>query len=178
MSEMRKTAFCVEIGRATREDYERAKRILNIGKHPTFVGRGLVEKNAINGGLLFFIVDGVDAGVAVVNPRRSVLLVMNVAPCARSIGLGSSMLRFLKPNFVRAVESAVPWFEMRGYKSIGEWKVGRKLRTRVMVRESLISLAGRLRSAIGRQCGQVEMAGQHSKRIPDRTAKPAERSTE
>lgn len=124
------------------------KHILNRGRHPTFVGRSMVERCAGNGGLLFFRAAGEDRGVALVNARKNVLLVMCVLPDARGIGLGTRMLEYIKPNFVRAVEMAVPWFEARGYEAIGEWKHGRALRTRVMVRRSVRALAGRLSDRI------------------------------
>jgi hypothetical protein len=58
---------------------------------------------------------------------------------------------YIKINWVRAVESAVPFFEKRGYTRVGEWKQGRTLRTGILVRTSLISLAGRLRKVLGRE---------------------------
>jgi hypothetical protein len=145
---MWETSYSVEVGRVSDVDYRRAKLILNKGKHPTFVGKSLIERCATNGGLLFFRINSDDVGVAAVNVRRSVLLVMNILPAYRSMGLGMVMLDYIKPNFIRAVESAVPWFEQRGYKSIGAWKQGRKLRTRVLVRENIINLAGRLRRSL------------------------------
>lgn len=136
----------VVVGRA--DEYERVKRILDKGRHPTFIGRTLVAHCAGNGGLLFFREDDEDAAVAIVNARKNVLLVLCVAPKHRSKGLGGRIIDFVKPNWVRAVESAVPWFETRGYVGIGEWKQGRSLRTRVMVRENVRRLAGRLEARL------------------------------
>ena len=34
--------------------YDRAKKLLNAGRHPTFIGRDTVCRNARNGGLLIF----------------------------------------------------------------------------------------------------------------------------
>lgn len=139
-----KTAYRVEIGRA--EHYDRVKRVLNRGHHPTFVGRDMVERCAMNGGVLLFVIDNEDAAVAVVNTRTNSLVVLCVDPRLRGRGLGAEVVRFLKPNWVRAVEAAVPFFERLGYQCVGEWKQGRALRTRVMVRGPLLTLAGRLRS--------------------------------
>lgn len=126
------------------EDYDRLKRLLNAVRHPAFIGRSLIARCATNGGVLLFRQDGRDAAVVVVNARRNVLLVMCVHPDFRSRGFGSRVLAFVKPNWVRAVESAVPWFEARGYVGVGAWKQGRTLRTRIMVRENIQRLAGRL----------------------------------
>ena len=143
MREVRK-APCPEqqLGRET--EYDRAKAILNVGRHPTFIGRELVGRCARNGGLLFFTVNGEDAAVVIVNPKISALNVLCVLPRFRSMGVGRQIIGFLRPNFVRAVEGAVPYFERLGYVGFGRWKQGRTLRTRVMVRGELRSLSGRL----------------------------------
>lgn len=130
------------------ESYERAKRLLNAGKHPTFVGRDMVGRNAKNGGLLIFRVSGEDLGVMVVNARQNVLLVMTVHPAHRGHGLGAAMLEYCKPSWVRALESAAPWFVKRGYTPIGKLKQGRSLRTQLMVRAGLPKLAGRLKRVL------------------------------
>lgn len=132
----------VRLGR--QNEYAAAKRILNVGRHPTFIGRGLVQRAATNGGLLFATHAGEDVAVAIINPRTSNLLVLNVLPAHRSHGLGTAFLAFVRPNFARVLESAVPWFERQGYKSVGALKQGRTLRTQVMVRGELIGLAGRV----------------------------------
>lgn len=170
VSDVRQITYRVEVGRPNAADYARAKRLLNIGRHPTFVGRDMVARCARNGGLLFFVVDGLDAAVVLVNPRNNVLTVMCVRPNLRGCGLGGRVLQFVKPNFVRAVEGAVPWFERQGYKPIGEWKIGRALRTRMMVRESLISLAGRLRSRLENTAASSPQAGPYSRPAPARVA--------
>lgn len=126
----------------------RCKRVLTIGRHPTFVGRDMVARNAVNGGCVAFVVGDVDAAVALINVRQNSLLVLCVVPQMRGRGLGAETVRFLKPNWVRALESAVPWFEQQGYRKVGGWKQGRSLRTHVMVRESLLSLGGRLRGRL------------------------------
>ncbi|MDE2098299.1 MAG: hypothetical protein KGL39_13685 [Patescibacteria group bacterium] len=84
-----------------------------------------------------------DAAVAVVNIRRGVLLVLNVAPAYRSQGVGRFLLNYLRPNFARVIESAVPWFERNGYACTGTPKQGRKFKTYVMIRKELIGFAGR-----------------------------------
>ena len=144
---MRKTpSIRVEIGRI--DEYFRAKNILNKGKHPSFIGRDTVFRCATNGGLLFFFVDEQDAAVACVNTRRGVLLVLNVLPKYRRAGVGEFALNYIRPNFIRAIESAVPYFELRGYLRIGEYKQGIKFRTAVLVRQGLPELAGRLRQIL------------------------------
>jgi GNAT superfamily N-acetyltransferase len=105
----------------------------------------MVARNAKNGGLLFFVLDGRDAAVALVNPRISSLLVLCVAPELRGQGVGRQAMEYLRPNFVRALESAVPYFERLGYVGFGAWKMGRSLRTRIMVRDEIRRLSGRLR---------------------------------
>lgn len=132
----------VSIGRE--EDYARAKKVLDAGKHPTFVGRDTIGRNARNGGLLMFAYAGEDVGVAVLNARMNSLIVMNVRPSHRGHGLGSAILTYCCPTWVRALESAAPWFRARGYVDIGEPKQGRSLRTQIMVRGSLLTLAGRV----------------------------------
>ena len=139
--------FTVHIGRDT--EYKRAKTILNRGRHPAFIGKSLVCRNARNGGLIFFQVNGNDAAVAVVNARKSVLLVMNVMPGFRGFGLGRSIVEYIRPNFARVVESAVPFFVKCGYQAIGEMKLGRTLKTQIMVQGNLIGLSGRLRAVLG-----------------------------
>lgn len=151
-----KTDFLVTLGRP--DEYRRAKRLLDQGKHPTFVGRDTVTRQARQGGLLFARADDRDVAVAVVNVRRQVLLVMNVHPDWRGTGAGSWFLEFVRPNWVRAVESAVPWFEQRGYTPIGALKHGRALNTQVMVRSGLMELAGRVSKCLGDRCRCTEQA--------------------
>lgn len=132
----------VQVGRQT--EYARLRHILNRGKHPTYIGSDMTAHAAKNGGLFFFLVDGADAACALVNPSYNGLLVLCVIPSHRKSGLGSAIVRFLKCNWVRALESAVPFFTRLGYVSVGAIKKGRTLRTQVMVRQDLIGLAGRL----------------------------------
>jgi GNAT superfamily N-acetyltransferase len=134
--------FLVE--QARQGDYARIKAILNKGRHPTFIGRSLVANCTRNGGGMIFTFDGQDVAVAVVNPKLNVLLVLNVLPEHRSHGLGAAVVRYLQCNFARVVESAVPWFERQGYQRIGKTTRGKKLLTQVMVKASLIPLAGRI----------------------------------
>jgi len=101
-------------------------------------------RNASNGGLFFFRVGGDDAAVALVNPRRNTLLVLNVLPQCRHSGLGAWIVRWLEVNWIRALEDTVSWFEKLGYRKVGRPKQGRRLRTQIMVREDLLTLSGRL----------------------------------
>lgn len=100
--------------------------------------------NASNGGLIFFQVDDQDCAVTLTNPRISSLLVLSVLPSFRGQGIGAHCVEYLRPNFIRALESAVPFFERLGYIGFGTWKKGRTFRTRVMLRANLRGLAGRL----------------------------------
>jgi GNAT superfamily N-acetyltransferase len=104
----------------------------------------MVQRFARNGGLLFFCVASHDVAVAVINPRLSVLLVLNVHPDHRHHGLGSAILTFLCPNWVRSVQHVAPWFERHGYVRVGSPKQGRRYLTQIMVRRTLLTLAGRI----------------------------------
>jgi len=128
--------------------YERAKRLLDAGKHPTFIGRNLVARCAMNGGAFIFSAEGADVAVAIVNPRNNCLLVLNVHPHHRSHGLGAAVLEYLQCNFARVLETAVPFFQRRGYVSVGQMHQGKSLKTQVMVKGSLIPLAGRIASLL------------------------------
>lgn len=136
------TGLLVRLGRT--DEYKAAKGLLNAGRHPSFIGRETVAKAATNGGLFFAQHDGQDVAVAIINPRVSTLLVLNVHPAHRSHGLGAAFLGFVRPNFARVLESAVPWFERQGYTPIGAMKQGRTLKTQIMVRAELPALAGRV----------------------------------
>ncbi len=93
---------------------------------------------------MVFALDGQDVGVAIVNPSINTLLVLNVHPRHRSHGLGAAILRYLQCNFARVLESAVPFFERNGYKAMGQMHQGKSLKTQVMIKSSLIPLAGRV----------------------------------
>ena len=97
-----------------------------------------------NGGCTIFRFDGEDIGVSIVNPMKNVLLVLNVDSRHRSHGLGTAILRYVQANFARVLESAVPWFERNGYTCVGSLKRGDSLNTQVMIKSSLIPLAGRI----------------------------------
>lgn len=145
-----RTRFLVCVGRT--DEYRRAKRIFDKGTHPTFIGRSTVLRSARDGGLLFYTLDDEDVAVTVVNARNSTLLALNVNPEHREHGLGNAIVQFLRPNFVRAIDFRVEWFERRGYLSVGEPKMGRKFKTQVMVRSELRELAGRVRRVVGDRC--------------------------
>lgn len=104
-------------------------------------------RNANNGGALFYELDGAAVAVSLINPHYGILLALNVRPEHRGHGLGDAIVKFLVPNFVRAIESKVEWFERRGYKRIGKLKRGISLNTQLMARAALFSLAGNLRKA-------------------------------
>jgi len=118
--------------------------VLNRGTHPTFIGRDLVQRCAMNGGAMIFVFVDEDVAVAVVNPAINTLLVLNVLPEHRSHGLGSAILRYLQCNFARVVEGAIPFFERNGYRSVGDMHQGKKLKTQVLIKSNLIPLAGRV----------------------------------
>lgn len=146
---MRKQARCrcaegFEAVQAHEDEYRRIKRILDRGKHPTFIGRSLVLKCTRNGGCTIFRFGGEDIGVSIVNPMKNVLLVLNVDPRHRSHGLGTAILHYVQANFARVLESAVPFFERNGYTCVGALKRGNSLNTQVMIKSALIPLAGRL----------------------------------
>ena len=117
---------------------------MNRGKHPTFIGRSTVLTATRNGGAFVFTLGGEDIAAAIVNPSLNCLTVLNVAPEHRGHGLGAAVLRFLQCNFARVLESAVPFFESNGYTSRGKLKTGKRLKTQVMVKSSLLTLAGRV----------------------------------
>jgi len=104
----------------------------------------------MNGGIYLFQYAGEDVAVAMINCRLSSLNVLNVLPDHRKHGLGQAVVAYLRPNFARVIESAVPFFERCGYVCVGCWHQGRRLRTIVMVRDELRSLVGRLRKAFAR----------------------------
>lgn len=120
------------------------KAIIDRGKHPTFIGRKLVLSCTRNGGCTIFRFRGEDIAVSIVNPRSNVLLVLNVVPEHRSHGLGTAILRYVQANFARVLESALPFFQRNGYSPVGKLKRGNRLNTQVMIKSSLIPLAGRL----------------------------------
>jgi GNAT superfamily N-acetyltransferase len=142
--------FLVRVGRTN--EYRRAKRILDQARHPTFVGRQTVLHAAQDGGLLFYTLDDQDVAVTVVNARNSTFIAFSIIPAHQSHGLGTAIVEYLRPNFVRVITEKVPWFEQRGYLSIGEPKIGRKFKTQIMVRMELRDLAGRVRHVIGDSC--------------------------
>lgn len=151
---MASLSWTVEVGAPG--DYRRAKALLNAGRHPAFVGPGMVARAAAHGGLLFAVAGTgtrrQDAAVALVNPRNSTLLVLNVHPRRRGAGLGTAFLDYLRPNFARVLLSAVPWFQRRGHTPLGDPKPGRRFSTQVMVRRELIALAGPAAGGFGMLC--------------------------
>lgn len=139
--------FVVRLAR--QDEYAEFKRLLDVGKHPTFIGREMFSKNANNGGALFYIFAGGIVAASLINPKNGVLLVLNVHPQHRGHGLGGTIINFLMPNFARVLETKVPWFEKNGYVSIGRLKSGLKLKTQIMIRKNLLTLAGNLKIFFG-----------------------------
>lgn len=125
-------------------EYARAKVILNAGKHPTFIGRQSYATWARNGGVVVFQIEGRDAAVAMVQPRTNCLMVLCVHPAFRNRGLGREIVEYLQTSFARVIESAVAFFEHCGFVSIGEAKMGKRWKTQIMVRKSVMELAGRV----------------------------------
>lgn len=138
------TSFLVQVGRTS--EYRRAKKIFDHAKFPTFMGRETITRAAREGGLLFFTFNGEDVGV-IVNALASA-----VEPAHQGHGLGSAMIRYHRPNFLRSTEEFVAFHERLGYTAIGEAKQGRKFKTWVMVRSDLINLSGRIRTVVGEKC--------------------------
>jgi GNAT superfamily N-acetyltransferase len=87
--------------------------------------------------------------VALVNARKGQLTVLNVCREYRGRGVGEKMVSYLACNFARVLDTAVPFFERCGYVKIGSLKKGRALNTQVMIRKSLLSLAGRVKKIRG-----------------------------
>jgi len=104
----------------------------------------MIQAAVRNGGAILFSFGGEHVACAVVNPRLNVLLVLNVRPSHRRHGLGRALVNYLQCNFARVVQSAVPFFEASGYVKIGKAKKGNRLYTQIMVRQSLLTLAGRM----------------------------------
>lgn len=121
--------------------------MLDIGKHPAFIGSDTMTKNALNGGALFYDWNGAPIAVSLINPHYGILLALNVVPTHRAHGLGRAIVQFLMPNFIRAIESKVTYFERLGYRAVGKLKRGISLNTQLMARAALFSLAGKLAKA-------------------------------
>lgn len=136
------STFEVRLARA--QDYPAWKKLLDLGRHPAFIGRTTMSRNAANGGALFYLVHQRPVAVSLVNPHFGILLALNVLPHHRSHGLGTAIVQFLMPNFVRAIETKVPYFQKLGYRPIGPLKRGISLNTQIMARAALFDLAGKL----------------------------------
>lgn len=130
------------------DDYAIFKTALNAGRHPGFVGRDNYCRCAAGGGALLFFAEGKPVAVALMNCKKNALIALNVEPEFRGRGFGKMCLQYLKPNWVRAIESSIPFFESMGFQRVGALKVGRTLKTAIMVRGDLIGLAGRLENIL------------------------------
>jgi len=142
-----KCATEFEVRLARLDDYKPFKRVLDIGKHPAFIGRGTFTNCCTNGGALFYFYDGSAAAVSMISPRLGSLGALNVHPSHRGHGLGSAIVRFLVPNFIRAIDDKVPYFQRLGYVPVGKPHKGISRLTQLMVRECLIGLAGKVAKA-------------------------------
>ena len=96
---------------------------------------------------LFYELDGEAVAVSLINPHMGMLLARNVRPEHRGHGLGDAILEYLVLILGRVVESKIECYEKRGYRRIGKLKCGIRLKTQVMARSALFSLAGNLRKA-------------------------------
>jgi hypothetical protein len=150
--------FRVVVGRPT--EYRRVKTLLNAAKFPTFIGRDLVSRCARNGGVIFYVVDDVDIAVSILNPRTHVWLVLAVHPTHHDHGMGTAMLHYLRPLWIRSTEAMVPYFEARGYVKVGEPKHGKSLTTWILAQGELFSLAGRLSRLAPDRCRCSENGAQ------------------
>jgi hypothetical protein len=101
-------------------DYDRAKSILNRGKHPGFVGRELFYRCATSGRAVVAVLDEQDVGVALVVKDK--LQALNTPLQGR--GIGSALMRHLRPRWVSSIEEKVSFFIALGYRRVGEAKVG------------------------------------------------------
>lgn len=146
--------FTIRIGRTT--DYNPAKKLLNQGRHPAFIGRSTFDRCARDGGALFVVLDDIDVAVALINAKNSTLLALNIHPQHRSHGLGRALMSYLRPNFARVIDDKVDWFASVGYLAIGEMKQGRRRGTQIMVRAELRELTGRIRQVVGDVCRCTE----------------------
>jgi GNAT superfamily N-acetyltransferase len=144
------------------EQYFVFKKQLDIGKHPTFIGRQMMMRNAKQGGALLYLYETEIVAVSLINPRLGILLALNVHPKHRGHGLGAAIIRYLVPNFVRVLSSKVGWFERLGYVCIGQKKRGVRLFTQVMARNELFGLAGNLRKAWGNEIEESPVLGEES----------------
>jgi GNAT superfamily N-acetyltransferase len=127
-------------------DYKEFHQILSRGKHPSFIGRDIFYNKAKNGGCLLFKFKDEITAVSIINPHYGCLLVLNVIPRHRGHGLGRAIVNFLMPNFARVVEHKVDWFKNCGYIPIGKMKKGVSLKTQIMARKELFTLAGRIKN--------------------------------
>jgi hypothetical protein len=109
------------------DDYDRAKKVLNLAKHPGFVGRaGFVGREqyyrcATHGTCTIAVVDGKDVGVALIAKEK--LQALSVIIKAQGMGIGAALVDRMKPRWVNCIGERVAWFEKRGYKTVGEPRV-------------------------------------------------------
>ena len=132
------------------DDYKAAGRFLSRNEYPAWFGPMAFHRYITNGGGFWFHYQGIPVGVGILNPRLSSLGALAVAKEHRGHGLGTAIVEFLQPNFVRAVEDKVLYFEKLGFVPVGKMKKGIRLKVQVMCRKSLFHLAGRLKKQLVR----------------------------
>jgi GNAT superfamily N-acetyltransferase len=119
-------------------EYDRAKTVLNKAKHPGFVGRELFYRCATAGqAVMAVLVDGETQGdVGVGLAVKGKFHVLSIVPSAQGFGVGSRLVDHMRPEWANVIMDRVPWFEKRGYQSVGAPKVGQsgKMATQLMQR--------------------------------------------
>eukprot|EP00913_Durusdinium_trenchii_P035349 g33079.t1 len=108
-------------------DYRAVGRFLSRAGYPAWFGPTAFRRYITNGGGFWFRYQGDTAGVGILNPRLSSMTALAVAEEHRGHGLGSAIVEFLQPNFVRAIEDKIPYFEKLGFVAVGEMKRGIRL---------------------------------------------------
>jgi GNAT superfamily N-acetyltransferase len=113
-------------------DYDRAKRVLNRARHPGFVGRELYFRCATTGAAVIAREVADDLGVALIAKQK--LQALSVVQAAQGRGVGAALVAHTAPKWVNAIMERVPWFEKRGYRSVGAPRVGQsgKMATQLM----------------------------------------------
>ena len=131
--------------RRTRDEYRRVKKILDSGKHPTFIGRQRVLVSTRNGGCTIFRYANRDIACEHRQPyeKRAAWSSMSTHATA----LTDLALRFCntcKPTSHACWNPPFRFSSATAIQKSAELKRGNSLNTQVMIKSSLIPLAGRL----------------------------------
>jgi hypothetical protein len=102
-------------------DYDRAKKVFDRAKHPGFIGRELYFRCATTGTATIATLDGADVGVALIAKHHRLLALSVVS---KGGGIGTAMMRHLKPRWVSAIDEKKTWFARLGYVDEGPAKIG------------------------------------------------------